>query len=173
MMFKSCKCYREANLVKILPDSKSVSNYLDKDTVRVANIVSSKEYDEYVVLHSTMYEAIFGEKKAKAKRSKKLLSVVRICYEGKSIHRAYRSVSAKDFGKDYVSLTPNSIYELCQNSSEPPKKVSISKGCRWMYYWHNPVAAVRMSFRIGIIGILFTIITSMFSMIFTLFISIY
>lgn len=158
-MFKSCKCYREANLVKILPDSKSVSNYLDKDTLRVANIVSSKEYDEYVILHSSMYKAIFGEKKAEARRAKKQLSVVKICYEGRSIHRAYRSVSAKDFGKDYVSLTPNSIYELCQNSSEPPKKVSISKGSWWLYYWHNPVAAVRMSFRIGIIGILFTVVT--------------
>ncbi len=158
-MFKSCKCYREANLVKILPDSKSVSNYLDKDTLRIANIVSSKEYDEYVVLHSSMYKAIFGEKKAEARRAKKQLSVVKICYEGRSIHRAYRSIPAEDFGKDYVGLTPNSIYELCQNSSEPPKKVSISKGCRWMYYWHNPVAAVRMSFRIGIIGILFTVVT--------------
>ena len=146
-------------MVKILPDSKSVSNYLDKDTLRVANIVSSKEYDEYVVLHSSMYKAIFGEKKAEARRAKKQLSVVKICYEGRSIHRAYRSIPAEDFGKDYVGLTPNSIYELCQNSSEPPKKVSISKGCRWMYYWHNPVAAVRMSFRIGIIGILFTVVT--------------
>ena len=164
-MFKSCKCCKEANLLKILPDSKSASNYLDKDTLRIANIGSSKEFDEYVVLHSSMYEAIFGEKKAKAKRSKKLLSVVRICYEGKSIHRAYRSVSAKDFGKDYVALTPNSIYELCQNSSEAPDKVSVSKGCWWMYYWHNPVAAVRMSFRVGIVGILFTIIMSILSMI--------
>jgi len=166
-MFKSCKCYREANLVKILPDSKSVSNYLDKDTLRVANIVSSKEYDEYVVLHSSMYEAIFGEKKAKAKRSKKLLSVVRICYEGKSIHRVYRSLPAKDFGKDFAALTPNSIYELCQDSSEAPKKVSVSKGCWWMYYWYNPVAAVRMSFRVGVVGILFTIIMSILPMILT------
>lgn len=158
-MFKSCKCCKEANLLKILPDSKSFSNYLDQDTLRIANIGSSKEFDEYVVLHSSMYEAIFGEKKAKAKRSKKLLSVVRICCEGKTIHRVYRSLPAKDFGKDFVALTPNSIYELCQNSSEAPKKVSVSKGCWWMYYWHNPVAAVRMSFRVGIASILFTLVT--------------
>jgi len=172
-MFESCKCCKEANLLKILPDSKSASNYLDKDTLRIANIGSSKEYDEYVVLHSSMYETIFGVRKATAKRSKKQLSVVKICSEGKSIHRAYRSLPAKDFGKDYVALTPNSIYELCHDSSKTPTKVSVSEGCRWMYYWHNPVAAVRMSFRIGIIGILFTIITSMFSMILTLFISIH
>ena len=170
-MFKSCKCCKEANLLKILPDSKSASNYVDIDTLRIANIVSSKEYDEYVVLHSSMYEAIFGVRKSNAKRSKKQLSVVKICCEGRSIHRAYRSVPAKDFGKDYVGLTPNSIYELCQNSSEAPKKVSISEGCWWMYYWHNPVAAVRMSFRIGIISISFTIITSIFSIIFTLFLN--
>ena len=159
-MFKSCKCCKVENLVKILPDSKSASNYLDKDTLRIANIFSSKEYDEYVVLHSSMYEAIFGEKKAKAKRSKKQLSVVRICYEGKSIHRAYRFVPAKDFGKDCVALTPNSIYELCSyNTSDAQKEISVSKGCWWMYYWHNPVAAVRMSFRVGIAGILFTVVT--------------
>ena len=158
-MFKSCKCCKERSLLKILPDSKSATNYLDKDTLRIANIVSSKEYDEYVVLHSSMYKAIFGEKKAEARRAKKQLSVVKICYEGRSIHRAYRSIPAEDFGKDYVGLTPNSIYELCRGSSKTPKKVYVSKGSWWLYYWHNPVAAVRMSFRIGIIGILFTVVT--------------
>ena len=158
-MFKSCKCCKEINLLKILPDSKSATNYLDKDTLRIANIVSSKEYDEYVVLHSSMYKAIFGEKKAEARRAKKQLSVVKICYEGRSIHRAYRSIPAEDFGNDYVGLTPNSIYELCRSSSKTPKKVCVSKGSWWMYYWHNPVAAVRMSFRIGIFGIVLTVVT--------------
>ena len=111
-----------------------------------------------------MYEKIFGKKKIKSSNSKKRLSIVKISYEGKSIHRAFLAVSAKDFDKDYVALTPNSIYELSSDTAIVPlSKLTVSKGCVWKYYWNNPNAAVRMSFRIGIIGIIASFLFTLFS----------
>ena len=161
MLCNSCKSCKAGELVKILPANGSTSNHLDVDTLRICNISSPKELDEYVVFQSSMYGKIFGEKKIKASNSKKRLSIVKICYEGRSIHRAYLSASAKDFDKDYVALTPNSIYELSSEKAIVPlSKVTVCKGCVWKFYWNNPNAAVRMSFRIGIIGIIASVMAA-------------
>ncbi len=158
-MCNSCEFCKSGELVKILPAKASSSNIFDVDTLHLSNISSPKELDEYVVLQSSMYERIFGEKKINVSRSRKRLSIVKICYEGRSIHRAYLSVSAKDFDKEYVALTPNSIYELSSEKAITPlSKVTVCKGCVWKYYWNNPNAAVRMSFRIGMISIMLTLL---------------
>lgn len=158
-MYNSCKFCKPGELVIILPTNGSNSNIFEEGVLRLCNISSPKELDEYVILQSSMYEKIFGEKKVNASKSNKRLSIVKICYEGESIHRAYLSASAKDFDKDYVALTPNSIYELSNGKAIIPlSKVTICKGCVWMYYWNNPNAAVRMSFRIGMIGIMLTLL---------------
>lgn len=115
--------------------------------------------DEYVVLQSNMYQKIFKKKKINADDNHKRLSVVKICCNGKSIHRAFRSESTKDFTQDFVGLSTNSIYLLSQEKELPTgSKVYLSKGSWWMYYWNNPNAAVMMSFRIGVIGIIITLI---------------
>ena len=155
-----CKCSK-GKLVKILSAGNSGTNTFDVDILRLTGISSPRELDEYVVLESHMYKDIFGERKISAKRSRKRLSIVKICYNGKSIHRAYLSMPAKGFGKDNVALTPNSIYELSQGETIPLlTEVSLGRGCWWKYYWSNPNAAVRMSFRVGVIGIVFTILLS-------------
>ena len=167
MKCNSCKPCESGKLVKILPANGSTSNIFTVDTLRLSNISSPKELDEYVILQSSMYKKIFREKKINVSKSKKRLSVVKICYEGRSIHRAYLSVSAKDFDSDYVALTPNSIYELSSEKNIMPlSKVTVCKGCVWKYYWNNPNAAVRMSFRIGIIGIIASVTASL---VFTMF----
>ena len=172
-MCNSCKPCESGKLVKILPANGSTSNIFAVDTLRLYNISSPKELDEYVILQSSMYEKIFGEKKIKASKSKKRLSIVKICCEGSSIHRAYLSVSAKDFDNDYIALTPNSIYELSSEKTiSPLSEVTVCKGSVWKYYWNNPNTAVRMSFRIGIIGIITSVIASFLFTMFSKYISI-
>ena len=168
-MCNSKKNYSEGKLLKILPASGASANHLDTDALRLVNISSPRELDEYVILQSSLYEAIFGKKKIKTSNSKKRLSIVKICHEGKCIHRAYLSVSANGFDKNYVALTPNSIYELSKdNVIEALSNVCISKGSRWTFYWNNPVSAVRMSFRIGVIGIIVSALFGIVSIILTL-----
>jgi hypothetical protein len=154
------KC-SNGKLVKILPAGNSNQNSFENDILRLTGISSPRELDEYVVLESHMYKEIFGKTKINAKRSRKRLSVVRICYEGRSIHRAFLSAPAKGFEKEHVALTLSSIYELSQGKQIPMlAKVTLGRGCRWKYYLYHPNAAVRMSFRIGIIGIAVTILLS-------------
>ena len=163
------KKYSEGKMLKILPASGASANYLDKDALRLINISSPRELDEYVILQSSLYEAIFGKKKIKTSNSKKRLSIVKICHEGKCIHRAYLSLSANGFDNNYVALTPNSIYELSNDIVIAPlSNVCISKGSRWTFYWNNPVSAVRMSFRVGVIGIIVSSLFGIVSIILTL-----
>jgi len=153
-----CQC-QEGTLVKILPSNGSSTNSFDGNVLCISGISSSKEMDEYVVLESHMYQKIFKSKKIHADDDHKRLSVVKICCNGKSIHRAFYSVPAKDFTQEYVALSTKSIYMLSQDTSlSPGSKVYLSKGSIWMYYWNHPNAAVWMSFRMGILGILLTLI---------------
>ena len=155
---KMCKC-EEGTLVKILPANGSNTNSFDGKELRLSSISSSKEMDEYVLLESHMYKKIFKNHKIRSNNRKKRLSIVQICCNGKSIHRAFRSESTKGFSKGYVGLSTNSIYLLSQDEELPVgSKVYLRKGCWWMYYWNNPNAAVMMSFRIGIWGIIITLI---------------
>ncbi len=150
----------KVQLLKILPAAvTSHSNVVCMDALRLTNISTPKELDEYVVLHSSMYEKIFKEKKKDVSPSKKQLSIVKVSYEGRCIHRAYLYIPASSFNQDHVALTPNSIYELgCVKKTPPLRNVVVSRGCRWMFYWRHPNAAVRMSFRIGLLGIFITIL---------------
>lgn len=149
----------KVKVLKILPAFTTNKSMVNNDALRLANISTPKELDEYVVLHSSMYEKIFKRKKMDASRSKKQLSVVKVCYEGKSIHRAYLYVPASNFNSNYIALTPNSINELiCGKEIDSLGAFVVCRGCRWIYYWHHPNAAVRMSFRIGLFGIFIAIL---------------
>ena len=160
-MFCNNKRCRRGKLVKILPASGSTTNTFGSNTLHLTGITSSRELDQYVVLESHMYEKIFDEKKISAKASRKRLSVVKISSNGVSIYRAYLSAPASGFGKDYVALTPNSIYELSQCSKIPMlADLTLRKGSPLKYYWNSPNAAERMSFRMGVLGIAATIILS-------------
>ncbi len=158
---KLCKCTK-GTLVKIVPSNGTDTNSFNNNTLSISSISSPKEMDEYVVLESHMYEKIFKGKKNQASDDHKRLSVVKICSNnGKSIHRAFYSISAKDFASGYVALTSNSIYLLSNGPEVPPgSEVYLSKGSKWVFYWNHPNAAVRMAFRIGVLGILFTIVFS-------------
>lgn len=149
----------KGKLLKILPANGAGKNIADNDCLRLINISTPKELDEYVLLHSSIYEKIFDIKKKDTSRSNKQLSIVKVCFNGKCVHRAYLYVPATNFNGNCVALTPNSINELsCEKELVPSGEVVVSKGCRWMFYWYHPNAAVRMSFRIGLLGIFIAIL---------------
>ena len=151
-------------LIPILSADKPGSNRIDEDVLLIQGITSPRELNEYVILESSMYRTLFGKKKIASNRSRKRLSIVKISYGGRSIHRAYRSIPARNFTKDYVGLTPDSISELSDGTGIPAlSEVTLGKGCWWNYYWEHPNAAVRMSFRMGIFSISISIILALFS----------
>lgn len=154
--FKSKEC--EVSLFMILPSGAN-SKPSNNKILRVPNISSPKELDEYVLMYSGMYEAIFCKKMKNSNKSQKRLSIVKIKCGDNSIHRAFRSSPITGLNDGYAALTPNSISLLtAKDENQKPTTAIVSKGCWWKYYWNHPNAAVRMSFRIGVIGIAVTII---------------
>lgn len=159
----TCNNYT-GELITILPARTTPSKTFEEDVLRFPYILSPRELDEYVVLESSMYQKLFGRTKISSSKSKKRLSIVKVSYDGQSIHRAYLSASATGFQQKYVALTPNSIYELSDGKAVPAHSgVCISKGCWWHFYWEHPNAAVRMSFRVGVIGIIISVFLSLIS----------
>lgn len=117
--------------------------------------VSMLDIDGEAVFCSAAYAKIFGTRKNDQNQSKQRLSVVKITNEEdrRSIYRVYRGASIKDLDASTVMLSPAALQELGIDDCSD-RKVSVSQGCRWMFYRNHPNAATRISFRIGMLGVL-------------------
>jgi hypothetical protein len=152
-------------IVKILPDSSASKNYCANGVLRLVGINTASDVDGDVLMKSDGYNAVFKTTKKTADNSQKRLSIVKISANGKVIYRAYRGVSATDFLKDYVALTPNSIMLLNDKAGNEPKEVEVSKGCIFPFYWYHPDKAVRISFKLGLVSLLMGVISIVISII--------
>ena len=98
---------------------------------------------------------------------KKLLSVVKIEYGGKTIYRRYQAKTCSGFKSDMFAISPNSWRMLSDNNHCPTTNcVSISSGNKFCYYWNHPFQATRLTVRLGLIGIVLTLLLSIAGIIF-------
>ena len=121
-----------------------------------------RDYDDVALFHSSEYAKIFGEKRAESCDEQKLLSVVKITYGGKSTHRAYRC--SPKLRKDEVALSANSqrlLYGKIDNAGE----VTITNGSKFRYFWDHPFHATRISMRLGVVSVLFAILSIIITLI--------
>lgn len=153
-------------LIKILPAKPGqVGKVLSNQCLYLDNISSISEMDEYVVLHSSVFENLFGKTLKSSCRFRKLLPIVKITYkdsEGnkKSIHRAYRSEACQGFGSTQVALTTHSIRLLSEDGNvKEGDQVTVSKGSWLKFFLFHPNRAVFSSTWIGLIGIMISIIS--------------
>lgn len=72
----------------------------------------------------------------------------------KTIYRAYRGVSATNFLKNYVALTPNSIIMLNDKEGNEPQNAIVSEGSIFPFYWYHPDKAIRISAKLGFLSLL-------------------
>ena len=152
-------------VVTILPDSSASMNYFEGNVLRLISINSASDIDGEVLMTSHSFEDVFGTEKKTADNFLKQLPIVKICANGKKIHRAYRGVSVKGFNKELVALSPNSIMLLNDNNGVEPEKVELSEGSILPFYWYHPDKAIRLSFKIGLISLLMGIISIAISII--------
>ena len=132
-------------------------------------IYSLTECTELAFLRGEDFKEIFGEYNADYGSS---LAVVKITnpITGMSVHRLFRTCPDLNLpdGVNYVALTYTSLLRL-SNSRESFKSMNqliISKGCKWLYYWNHPFPATKVSVRLGVIGIMLSlvgIVVSLFS----------
>ena len=127
-----------------------------------------RDYDDVALFHSKEYAKIFGEKRAESCDEQKLLSVVKITYGGKSIHRAYRC--SPKLRKDEVALSANS-QRLLFGKNDNAGEVTITKGSKFLYFWNHPFHATRISMRLGVVSValaIFSIVLAVISIIVSL-----
>jgi len=128
--------------------------------------VSMLDIEGQAVFCSAAYAKIFGTMKNNQNQSKQRLSVVKITNEDshRSIYRVYRGASVDGLDSKTVMLSPAALQELdidnCSN-----REVAVSQGSRWMFYRDHPNAATRISFRIGMLGVLIGLLSMVVSII--------
>lgn len=114
------------------------------------------------LFHETGYEQIFGKPRYSDKKRLKLYAFVKISFEGRSIYRRYLTDnSISGIQNNEVGLTPSSIRLLStiRNSQVVGKEVKVSKGCWFMYYWSHPFHATRISFKVGFVALVLSILS--------------
>jgi hypothetical protein len=147
--------------------SDSNKNIYENKILRISGISMPSEVDGDVFLTSTAYKDIFGKTRKSSSVSNKRLSVVKISVNGRSIHRAYRSVPADNFTKNYVALTSKSIGMLVNNGIEPTE-VDLAPGCRFLFYWNHPDLAIRLSMKLGMLSIALALLSIVISIYFSI-----
>lgn len=136
--------------------SKTNSNSFDRSKLELflCDIDNVAEMDEYAIFQSNTYEKIFGKKKIKSNKEKKMLSVVKIRLGNKCIYRQFCSKSVNGYLSNYIALTSHSISQLNDDSYKLKVNiVEVTPGSKWFFYWQHPKLAVRISARFGIISI--------------------
>ena len=121
-----------------------------------------RDYDDVALFHSTEYAKIFGEKRTESCDEQKLLSVVKITYGGKSIHRAYRC--SPKLRKDEVGLSSNS-QRLLFGKNDNAGEVTITKGSKFLYFWNHPFHATRISMRLGVYSVILAILSTILAIV--------
>ena len=149
-----------SNLVKVfntLPEGEKPVK--DKGVLRVNDTYSLSELDSCVVLQGGSYEVIFGRKKKDSDSEKKRLSIVKITYNGTSIHRNFKSLAAEGFNQGDVGLTIKSIQSL--NAEDFPKngQLILEKGCWFTFYWQHPDNATRLSMKSATVSLSIAVIS--------------
>lgn len=110
------------------------------------------------------YEKIFRVKKKNTSQTKQRLSVVKISHKGRVIYRQYAGRSI-NMDKSSIGLSPNSWQQLCLDN-DSIKEVVVSEGCSFPFYWYHSNFANRVSFRLGIVAIVFTVLCTIVSVVF-------
>ena len=110
------------------------------------------------------YEKIFRVKKKDTSQPKQRLSVVKISHKDRVIYRQYAGRSIP-ISTDSIGLSPNSWQQLCLDN-DSNKEVVVSEGCSFLFYWYHSNAAHRVSFRLGIVAIVFTVLCTIVSVVF-------
>ena len=121
-----------------------------------------RDYDDVAFLNNRIYSKILGEKRAESSDEQKLLSVVKITYGGKSIHRAYRCAATMTM--DTVALSKNS-QRLLFGSLSNDDEVTITKGSKFRYFWDHPFHATRISMRLGVYSVILAIISTILAIV--------
>lgn len=126
------------------------------------------DYDDCAIIPTDSYCSIFGKPLKNRCKESKLLSVVKIKYNGNSIYRRY--IGANKNNSKSVAITPKSWLLLSGEYNFPNDNdevyVYVTQGNKFNYFWNHPFHATRISMRLGILGIIFGVLGCILSICF-------
>lgn len=131
---------------------------------------SSTECEELVFMHPKEFKEVFGEEDSK--RSRKKHTIVKITNpESKiCIYRLFRTSRDISGVEDFVGLTYTGkrLLTCSEEGLNDLQHVVVSEGTIIPFYWNHPNPATRISYKLGIWGILTSCVATIVSLIITL-----
>ncbi|MBP5323002.1 MAG: hypothetical protein J6Y84_04325 [Bacteroidaceae bacterium] len=147
-------------VLKMVHSSRGKKNEIGKKRKLFYYAEDVASHIDCVFISEDDYKEIFGKERKDMNRSKKALSVIKVSYKAngikRSVHRRFDTVSAfNTYEKKYAALSHTTLQELTMDDPDKLRGeiVELSKGNTFKYYWRNPIAATRSSFRLGFISI--------------------
>lgn len=127
---------------------------------RVYSKRSIESLQDCALVQRNDYEELFGKKSFSQKNYWKG-NIVKITFGTRSIYRRLDISTTKGHTKGVIGLTYSSLGELScfPNLDEPGNsEVTVTKGCRFMYWWRHPNQAARISAVLGFVSIMLSMI---------------
>lgn len=124
------------------------------------------EYEELVFVDGRNFKDIFGEPDSQRKRNKHTIVKITNPETKLSVYRLFRTSSdIQNMQNAYAALTYTAIKKLTNSPEglDSIKKVRLSEGAVVPFYWNHPNPATRISVRMGVWGIIATLICTIVS----------
>lgn len=143
--------------LKVLVTNHHRPEFNGNDIVLNKTNYNNDDLEDCVLLSNNGYSGLIQEKDKRRKR----LPIIKITFGKRSIHRRYKYISLDNLKEEDVCLTFSSFNRLSSKRVEElvGLKAQLSKGCWLPYYWYHPFHATRISFRVGMIALVFTILS--------------
>ena len=148
-----------------------MKNYTIPAPKRLAelNMLSGIQHEEFGTA-PTSYELVFGHtfNAQGARPQRRGIAIIRLdTPRSRVVYRRFRGVAHAD--ESEVVITQQTLAEIIgkngKNASGLDVIVEPANGWkdRYNFYWCHPIDSFRVAFRMGILGFIFTILTTLFS----------
>ncbi len=154
------------NSIKAIGSKEDCPQGSDENVYRTYDI---RQYNDKIVMFHSAYEKIFDHlRKNETKPWKR--AKVKILYNGKEIVRLFKGSSSEGIKKGQIGLTYESLTMLGIDYKTFLKTkhidITIETGSNLKFLWNHPDIYVRVSYKIGLMGIPLTILCTAISILF-------
>lgn len=111
---------------------------------------------ESAYLHSSYYKKIFDGTLKNTNRRKRFVKITNV-ESGKSIWRTLRGVPTGALSQGILYVNSDGRFIL-EGSSSETTKLTIKKSCWLPYYWNTDNTAARVSFKMGFVSLVISIV---------------
>ena len=124
-------------------------------------VSSRSDYEHYVLVNSSAFGSIYGEKINETNKPDTLEGLVKVSFNGHSVYR--KAISRCFVKKDKVQMGYRTHSELGIKDVNAEHKVQIVPANWFKYLWFNYESYVKQPFRVAVLGLVITIFSFIIS----------